>query len=224
VLSGNELAELQFEITHLCNKMCPLCDHRIKHSHYTFLTAGQYKRIVSCVERPISSIMVVGGEPLCHPYFEQIVGQMIKDFPLAKIRVLTNGKLLPGISTELFRQLHFVLQTYHGFNDAAVEWHRRCRNVTVKDALAFGDPYVDPKLDKDIARQIRRSCNYQVRIVGTRLYGCCLAEGIERYYNTEPVHVEFDKNWQENWLNLPTWKACQHCYVAGATYARHGYR
>ena len=173
------ISELQFEITHLRNQMCLLCDHRIKYSKYTFLTAEQYKYIVSCIERPISSIVVVGGEPLCHPYFEQLVGRMIKDFPRAQIRVLTNGKLLPRVNPELSKQLYFVLQAYPGLNDAVVEWYGHCRNVVIKEALKFGDPYVDPKLDPGIAKQLRQNCNYQVRIVGTRLYGCCLAEGIE---------------------------------------------
>ncbi|MFX0095618.1 MAG: hypothetical protein ACFFBD_28025, partial [Candidatus Hodarchaeota archaeon] len=58
-------------------------------------------------------------------------------------------------------------------------------------------------------------CFYQIRIVGTRLYNCCMAEGIERYYNTESVHVTFDENWKEKLLKIPTWKACQHCFQAG---------
>lgn len=226
MLRGNETQELQFEITHLCNKMCPLCDHRIQHSGYTYLTMEQYRHIVSCVGRRdrIRSIMVVGGEPLCHPFFERLAWEMLGDFPQADIRVLTNGALLPEVSGRLFERLRFVVQAYPGFNDAVVERCRALRNVKVQEPLEFGDPYVDPQLDAEAAKSLRLGCNYQVRIVGTKLYACCLAEGIERYYGTEPVHVEFDENWIANWYALPTWKACQHCYVAGRRYESLGHR
>lgn len=164
----------------------------------------------------IHTIVLIGGEPLCHPYFERLAYEVLLDFPSAVVKVATNGLLVPELAvTPIFTRLHFTISEYPGSNDAVIRDFAAYNNVDVWPFGGFHDPYRDPQLSDDMAKAVRRACNHmQVRIVGTRLYNCCVAEGVERYYNTEPVHVKFDKDWRLAWSQLPTWKACQHCFWA----------
>ena len=207
---------LQFEITHLCNKRCLLCDHRIRSSGYEYLTKEQYRYLVSCIEPDdFDSINFRGGEPLCYPHFNWLVDQVSEDFGEIPIQIITNGLLLPRLSDHIRRRLSIWISPYAGFNDDIVAQFKH-DNVFVRERKIFWNPYRDPDLSDDIAKRVETICHKHgdVRIVGTKLYNCCMAEPTERYYHTDPVHVEFTKNWREDWLSLPTWKACQHCFNA----------
>lgn len=210
--------ELQLEITHLCNKRCLLCDHRIRSSDYKYLTKEQYGHLISCIgPDDFDSVQFIGGEPLCHPHFDWLVDCVIRDFGDDKlIKVITNGLLLPQLSDHILERLHIFISPYPGFNDDIVAEFRDRDNVILRDRMCFWNPYRDPNLTDGVAKQIQALCNDpgDVRVVGTKLYGCMLAEPTERYYHTDPVHVEFTENWREDWLSLPTWKACQHCFGA----------
>jgi len=209
---------LQFEITHICNRNCELCDHRIRYSDYKYLTKEEYKYLVSCVGdcESIRKILLIGGEPLCHPDFEWLVREIFKDFPNAKVRVQTNAKLIPRLPKDLIAKLIFRATKYDGFNDEVWEEYGKAKNFEWLINGPMWNPYRDPDLPEEAAKYIHKKCGSarDIRIVGTNMYGCCIAEGIERYYKTEPVHVIFDKNWKENFWKLPTWKACQHCFKA----------
>ncbi len=216
---------LCFEITHRCNKGCELCDHRIATSGYAGLGLEQYRELISRVgdRRSIRTVRLIGGEPLCHPDFDGMVRETRRSFPTAELIVETNGKLLPDLDPATYAQVHrFRLTAYPGWNDEVVACYGAREEVFVKQRIlerGFVDPYRDPDLSVDAARQARQRClasdpylSFPVRVVGTRLYGCCMAEPIERSHRTPPLHVEFDSSWREQHARLPTWRACQHCY------------
>lgn len=206
---------LELEITHRCNKMCRLCDHRIATSPYDHLTWGQYRRIRDAAGSDFEKVLFIGGEPLMHPYFDTLAWEALDD--IGPVRVATNGKLLPQVAWQnpaLFGELAWTVQHYPRWNDDVVAEFGRYANVTVRPWRGFWDPYQDPGLDEDMARWVAGQCLRQVRLVGTRLYRCCLSESIERHYQTGPVHVEFTENWRADWEALPVWRACQHCFRA----------
>ena len=209
---------VQFEITHECNQNCPLCDHRIKFSRYRGMTPKDYGYIVSCLgPSRFRTADLIGGEPLVHPKFDWFAQRMLTDFESARVRVRTNGRLMPQVrerNPQLFDRLTWILQTYPGFNDEVVVAMVDLPNVKILKFEGFWNPYRDPDLDETTAREVRLKCNYHVRLVGTKLYNCCLANGIEQYYETDPVHVQITPNWREDWCKLETWKACQHCFRA----------
>lgn len=209
--------ELQLEITHLCNKRCLLCDHRIRYSNYKFLKKEQYKYIASCCEpADFHTVQFIGGEPLCHPHFEWLVDQVTHDFGDKRIRMITNGRFLHRVSERVLDRLELSISHYPGFNDDIVERFRGREYVLIRPAKEFWNPYRDPNLTEEVAKRVRAYHNPKgdIRVVGTKLYGCMLAEPTERFYHTDPVHVQFTKSWREDWLTLPTWKACQHCFAA----------
>jgi len=91
-------------------------------------------------------------------------------------------------------------------------------NVYFSVFAGFWDPYDDPKLSNEMGKAVRDICCYNICIIGRKLYNCCLVEQHERYYNTDPVNVEFDKNWKKNFFKIPTWKACIHCRMGAYQY------
>jgi len=130
------------------------------------------------------------------------------------VTVQTNVKLIPRLPEDLIARLFFRATKYDGFNDQVWQKYEKAENFEWLTNGPMWDPYRDPQLPEEAAKYIHKRCVRQIRIVGTKMYGCCIAEGIERYYKTEPVHVIFDKNWKENFWKLPTWKACAHCFKA----------
>jgi len=206
---------LELEITHRCNKMCKLCDHRITSSPYDYLSWGQFAAIMEAAGDDFDRALLIGGEPLVHPSFATLAWAALERW--GRVQVATNGKLLPRTAyydPALFEALEWVVQQYPGWNDGAVTQFGQKPNVTVRPYREFWDPYVDPNFDEEMARRVAAECLHQVRLVGTRLYRCCLSESVERYYQTDPVHVEFSENWRQDWEALPVWKACAHCFRA----------
>ncbi len=227
-MAGREIPpRIQFEITHDCNQNCPLCDHRVGSSQYTGMTQAQYQHVVACLDTARFEIAdLTGGEPLVHPEFHWFAGRMLRDFR-CMLRVRTNGRLVPRFREEqpvLFDRLHWIVQEYPGFNDGILPELVGLPNVHIRPYQPFWDPYRDPDLDEALARTIRLQCTHHVRIIGDWLYNCCLAEGIERYYHTEPVHVVMSQDWREDWGRLETWRACQHCFRAVDWFDSQGHR
>ena len=215
---------LQFDITHDCNKMCKKCDHFVGYSNYSGLSKDDYRYIVACIENPDMEeiIGINGGEPLMHPDFEWFIREIKKDFRLAKIEVVTNGKLLPNIDRNILRIIHITITHYPGWNDDVISEFSNKPIVLIDQHLSHNemwDPFYNPNLNEKEAKKLRAKCpRYDIRVTGRNLYGCCMAEPIERYFDTESVHIEFDKNWKEDHKKLPTWKACQHCYKVKYVY------
>lgn len=217
---GDPLKNLQLDITHLCNKYCELCDHRIRFDQvYRWMTWEQYNQIVRWAEPTtnIERVSLIGGEPLKHPFFEKLARAVWANFPDAETLLTTNGKLLPKIDPKVLQRFtRIVLSEYPGWNDGIVWEFRKRDNVLIRPLPpgGFWDPYRDPSLNDEEAKRALKLCRYgrDVRIVGTRLYGCRVAEPVERFYVTDSVHTEFDEDWRARWPHLPTWKACAHCF------------
>lgn len=219
LLAGQDISlSVQFEITHACNKNCALCDHRIASSTYAGMTRAQYRKTVSYMDtKKCKCAALIGGEPLVHPDVLWFARRLLADFRHARLWVHTNGLLVPRFRQghpEVFERLRWDIQEYPGFNDEALAEVGDLPNVRVKPFRPFWNPYRDPNLDEVLARKVRGACLYHVRIVGDRLYNCCLAESIERNHHTDPVHVVMSQNWRKDWARLETWRACQHCFRA----------
>lgn len=91
-------------------------------------------------------------------------------------------------------------------------------NVYIGEHTGFRDPYNDPKLSKEMAKAVRSVCYYHLIVSERNLYNCCHSEIYEKYYDTDPVGVEFDKDWKKNFFKLPTWNACVHCRMGEYRY------
>jgi len=208
----------EFEITHICDKMCDMCSHRISTSKFTYITLEELDKILACFKpKQIKSILIIGGEPISHPYFEQVLLKIKKKFPhIPKGRrvISTNGRQLDKVPKFIFDDWKWAISEYPGWNDEIVKRYREKPNVRISGWGGWWDMRINPNISPDLAKQVEKKCFHQVRIVGTKLYRCCLSEGVEREFLNESVHTEMSSNWQQDWKNLPVWKACQHCFKA----------
>jgi hypothetical protein len=210
--------DVQLEITHACNLRCPLCDHRISTSSYAFLSRGEYDWIAACLgsfRGKVRRVVVTGGEPLLHPDLGLILASLRRDFPRARILVRTNGLLLNRLATQLPDEVTYMVSWFPGRNDCVAQEFGDVRNVILKRVERMQDPSRDPGLPPDRAKALHAHCRWRMlRLVGSRMYGCCLAEGLERAYRLAPIGLPITLDWRQALCRLETWRACCHCHKA----------
>jgi len=208
------MQRIGLEITHRCNKNCKWCSHRISTSNYDYMTLAQYEHIKTCIQpEQVHSFAILGGEPTYHPHYVELMTRLLEDFGKF-VYVWTNAKLIPQFP-ELLNRVYYVAARYPGWNDVTYREYENHPNIIWKEYEPFRNPFTDPNLTEEQARAVYNQCaHHQTRILGTRLYGCCMAEPVERSYDIGPVHTAFMKTWERDILRLPTWRACQHCMLA----------
>ncbi|KKM92298.1 hypothetical protein LCGC14_1219860 [marine sediment metagenome] len=91
--------------------------------------------------------------------------------------------------------------------------HPKIGNVYFKCFTGFWNPYDNPNLSEEEAKNVRNVCCYYIHILGRKLYNCCNSATYEKYYNLDSVGIIFDKNWKKNFFKLHTWKACVYCQL-----------
>lgn len=212
------ITKAEFEITHLCDKMCKNCSHRISTSDFKFVTQKEMYDILKCFKpEDIKDILIIGGEPLCHPNLDEILNMIklkFKRVPRNRRVISTNGRLLPYVNHDTFFDWTWRISEYPGWNDEVIQKFSKVKNVRISRWGGWWDINIDPNLSVKKAMAVEKKCFHQVRIVGKNLYRCCLSEGVEREFLNSSVHVEMSPNWKKDWRNLPVWKACQHCFKA----------
>lgn len=225
------MVRIGLEITHACNKYCSLCSHRISTSNHGHLTMGQYEAIVRAMDGlAVGEVLLIGGEPLVHPEFHEILRRVRKDFSGANLMLATNGAKLHTLSDEERFAFHEISVSFYGaWNEPLVreilQSPRKYHNVHFVDSRKMMDPDHDPCLDEETARQAMNVCNSRcTRIIGTHVYGCCLADGIARTYGVKGLHTETKPGWVNEFANLPTHKACQHCFYAAILLSNNALR
>jgi len=199
--------------------MCTKCDHFIHSSKFDYTTLDEWEYLMSCIDHreKIHNILISGGECTLHPNFEDIIRSVRGHFPDSGLRIFTNGSMLDTINIEILDMIGEIIITDYGeWNKDVIEKYRNRGNVALTDRSrgdeSFSNPFRKNTCSEDAAKWVRNKCLHQVRIVGTKLYGCCISEGVARYHTQEDIGILFTKNWREDFFNLPTWKACQHCY------------
>lgn len=210
---------ISWVITHECDKNCVYCSQRVQTSPYRNLSEKQYYKVRDCLRlHKISHITLTGGEPLVHPGIHWLIERIREDFPRTPLTMTTNGSLLDVLSEEEIDSFASItISWYRGFNDAACEEYAKRKNFFIKDGNHWFDIDVDPDLDEAAARKFHARCpRRRIRIVGDRIYGCCNSEAIERSFGTDKIHLDIHPGWYREYRELPTYKACQHCFVTAA--------
>lgn len=109
------------------------------------------------------------------------------------------------------------VSNYSGWNEDII---KKYKNKIYEFLQPRKNINVNPNFDEVEAKEIRKNCYFNVRLVGKKLYNCCLSEPIEREYKTESVHILFDKHWKEKIHKIPTWNACRYCFQALSVWER----
>ena len=106
--SSEILPYLEFHLTDHCNLNCKGCTHFCPIANknnlemQTFL--NDMKRL-SEIFINISKIRILGGEPLLHPLVTTFVERTCQIFPYSSVSVVTNGILLPAMSSSFYETL-----------------------------------------------------------------------------------------------------------------------
>ncbi|MDR2643277.1 MAG: radical SAM protein [Planctomycetaceae bacterium] len=116
------LASISFFVANCCNLKCDYCCH-FNQFRKGIIQLSELKiwfNDWSTVIDP-QSVILVGGEPLINPEIAEIAAAVRYFWRRTKIRILTNGRLIPKINTEKLRQLKRIKVVFdispHGVNE-----------------------------------------------------------------------------------------------------------
>jgi hypothetical protein len=116
-LEKPRLNYLEFQVTDHCNLNCKGCTHFSNlEEKEIFADLNTYISDIKRVKElfwGISTIRLMGGEPLLNPELWQFIRVTRTVFPDADIRIVTNGLLLPKTDESLFFAMR---DTYSGFD------------------------------------------------------------------------------------------------------------
>ena len=102
------LPYLEIPIVKHCNLKCKCCSHLANMETENYADPTQFARVMarlSVLFSEITSIRLLGGEPLLHPElvtFAKIVRQY---FPDTLLKIVTNGLLIPKLDGEILEEL-----------------------------------------------------------------------------------------------------------------------
>jgi len=99
------LSYIECDIVDHCNLRCNGCGHKsnIANEHYLDLDMFKidFQRLAQLFSN-ISTIRVMGGEPLLHPQVTDFLKVAKESFPNSDVRLVTNGLLIPAVNESIF--------------------------------------------------------------------------------------------------------------------------
>lgn len=99
---------LRFEVhvTEHCNLNCKHCAHFSPLAEESYIDIDRYtkdvNRLSELFDGEMSYILLLGGEPLLHPRLSELMEITRKAFPIGRIRIVTNGILLPKMENDFW--------------------------------------------------------------------------------------------------------------------------
>lgn len=205
---------LALDLTHRCNLSCDFCGKLTKGERFQ-ITMTQLERFCAlCKDTPAKFIRVSGGEVTTHPQFRTMIEYILKE--MAKpIELATNGIRLVEYEdmVPMFAKIHIT--EYPGVNDEAVQRFRRYPNVNIITLQRIYDVALDPNWTVEQGQQAYdHCCRAQINVCNDKVYGCCMAETLERRGKLSSVHVKLAPGWVEAYRKLSCIEACRHCFIA----------
>lgn len=201
---------LGFDMTHQCNLRCSFCWKFMDRATFAGVTDEQVENFceyLGHIETPY--IRVVGGEPLTHPNFANVIFRMQETFVDKKFLIVTNGILLTADLVNIPNTEYLI--TEYPQNRLILKQFRNRTTVTKRE---YRDRNHDPDLSDNQAMAIHEKCGFrQFRMIGDNLYDCCHAETLERLGRSPQVHVKVTKDCAEELLESNFWQECKHCFV-----------
>jgi len=95
-------------VTH-CNLKCKNCGHLSDQLPPSFVDVAGYERDVARLAELYSGctrFRIMGGEPLLHPEIVRLAQAVRRHLPMANLRIVTNGLLIPKLSDEKLQGIH----------------------------------------------------------------------------------------------------------------------
>jgi len=205
---------LALDLTHRCNLDCGFCG-KMRWDSLFQITEQQLARFCElCNPLPAKFVRVSGGEATTHPQFRLMI-TMILNRMHRPIELATNGLLLHKYEDmiPLFKTIHITI--YPNINDEPIARYRDLPNVNIINQEHFYDPFCDPDYTVEQGQAAYDACcRAQINVANDKVYGCCVAETLERRSNIGDVHVDLAPGWMEEYKKKSCIAACQHCPIA----------
>ncbi|MCL2399026.1 MAG: radical SAM protein [Defluviitaleaceae bacterium] len=101
---------LEIDVADHCNLNCNNCWHFSQIAEPTFLDPDEFnrdmKRMSELSGGLIHKMYLLGGEPLLHPKFDEIIAIARNYFPQTFIQIISNGILLPSAENAVYGNLY----------------------------------------------------------------------------------------------------------------------
>jgi len=102
-----KILNFEVNINKHCNLKCCGCDHFAPLADEDFYDINEYKsdieRLSYIFDGAAGTILLLGGEPLLNPQINQYASIARKNFPEAKIAIITNGILLESMEEKFWK-------------------------------------------------------------------------------------------------------------------------
>ncbi len=205
----------QYHVAHHCNLKCKGWGHRSNVAKPEFGDFGRYSEDVHRLSElfcTVGLIELLGGEPLLNPKLPDFIRVTRKVFPLADIRVYTNGLLIPHISQDVFDAMReydaeFTISLYPPTRDIIETIKMRCwENDIPYNILPFIEKFgvcmFDEEGKSDPAEAysrctIDRNCHF---LMDGRLSMCPLPPIYEKFKDTFKEKLKFEEG--KDFINL----------------------
>lgn len=202
------LLKFEVQVAEHCNLNCKNCSHYAPLAERSFLDIARYQkdcvRLSELFGAEMEQIRLVGGEPLLHPQLIDIMRITRKSFSFGRIRLVTNGVLLPNMDEEFWRACQVynieIAPTKYPVNFDYALWERYARSKGVSYKL-----YNNGEESKRMRRNLIGVQGRQY--VERNYYHCvwanrCLTLRNGRLYGCEvPAHAYHLKKYFD--LNIP---------------------
>lgn len=100
------LLRFDVQVAEHCNLNCKNCNHCSSVAEEEFLDVAEYEkdcaRLSELFDSEVKYIALLGGEPLLHPKLPEIMRITREAFQVGKIRIITNGLLLPSMGDDFW--------------------------------------------------------------------------------------------------------------------------
>lgn len=101
------LLRFDVHVTEHCNLKCKTCNHCSPVAEEEYLDLAEYKRDCARLSELFASEIkfanLIGGEPLLHPKLTEIMRITREAFQVGKVRIITNGLLLPSMGDDFWK-------------------------------------------------------------------------------------------------------------------------
>lgn len=101
----SELDYLEMHVVHHCNLNCKDCGHYSNLFNEEFVDINGFRNDLirmKCFFENIRKIRLLGGEPLLNKNLAEFIVIAKSVYPLADLRIVTNGLLIPSANDDLF--------------------------------------------------------------------------------------------------------------------------
>jgi len=206
--------KVNLEVTTVCNLTCPECSALTNGSGLRKQAHHPWEYFVEAAKwiYGVESLVCTGGEATSHPKFAEFIPKFRELFGCREMILWTNGfkvQQYADIIRDNFDAVHASLYDYH-----TAPWIKRPNTELVNfvkanyNHLTMEEPHV-PRARRGSGDICDRGIHGPITYADGKLYGCCVAVGIEGGVGVTP---------SENWRTavLATQLPCATCFLSPA--------